>query len=87
MVGVANSQAYGGGAGGYTQCYMSVTPGQQLNVIVGGGGASNVLERYLQVALEEEELAWSVSEIQIGMLEEVAVEEVFRQVEVVEQIL
>jgi len=36
------------------------------------------LERYLQVALEEEELAWSVSEIQIGMLEEEVVARQFK---------
>jgi hypothetical protein len=29
---------YGGGAGAYAQCYIPVTPGETLQVIVGGGG-------------------------------------------------
>jgi len=29
---------FGGGAGGYTQCYLQVKAGEKLNVVVGGGG-------------------------------------------------
>ena len=29
----------GGGAGGYTECTIDVTPGEVLNIIVGGGGS------------------------------------------------
>ena len=32
--------SYGGGAAGYTQCFLAVGPSMQLNVIVGGGGLS-----------------------------------------------
>ena len=30
--------SYGGGAGGYTECFLEVTPGEVLQVVVGGGG-------------------------------------------------
>jgi len=42
---VASPMSYGGGAGGYTQCYLSVTPGQQFNIIVGSAGSSSALGR------------------------------------------
>lgn len=29
---------FGGGAGGFTSCYLSATPGEELFIIVGGGG-------------------------------------------------
>ena len=34
---------YGGGVGGFTSAYVTVTPGQVLQVLVGGGGASAAL--------------------------------------------
>lgn len=31
---------YGGGAGGFASCYLAVTPGETLNIIVAGAGIS-----------------------------------------------
>ena len=39
---------FGGGAGGYTSCYLSVTPGEELLIIVGGGGQVNCSIIYLK---------------------------------------
>jgi len=35
----ATTVNFGGGAGGYTTCSISVTPGTQLTVLVGQGGS------------------------------------------------
>ena len=34
-----NQYSYGGGSGGFSECFLDVTPGETLGLVVGGGGS------------------------------------------------
>ena len=46
---LSQSFNYGGGAGGFTQCYIPVTPNLLIKIFVGGGGQTSL--RYLRILL------------------------------------
>ena len=39
-LGTTGTTFYGGGGGGFASCYLAVTPGETLNIIVAGAGIS-----------------------------------------------